>query len=134
MLRVGFWRDQQALGRPDLVAVRRRESAVVAGALVIAFVAKRKPAAARANPPRVLARAASQVTPSRSAVAASTAKQWCDVAVVDSCFRPTEVLPRQPATALEPELLARLLQAPRAPRLRFRRKPGQPYVMARFEI
>ena len=51
MLRVGFWRDQQALGRPDLVAVRRRESAVVAGALVIAFVAKRKPAAARANAP-----------------------------------------------------------------------------------
>ena len=52
MLRAWFWRHQQALGRPDLVAVRRRESAVVAGALVIAFVAKRKPAAARANAPR----------------------------------------------------------------------------------
>jgi hypothetical protein len=41
LLRAWFWRHQQALGRPDLVAVRRRESAVVAGALVIALVALR---------------------------------------------------------------------------------------------
>jgi hypothetical protein len=37
-------------------AVRRRESAVVAGALVIAFVAKRKFAPARKNSRQVLAR------------------------------------------------------------------------------
>jgi len=41
LLRAEFRRDRQALGRPDLVAVRHREPAVLAGALVIAIVAKR---------------------------------------------------------------------------------------------
>jgi hypothetical protein len=44
LLRAEFRRDRQALGRPDLVAVRHREPAVLAGALVIAIVAKREPA------------------------------------------------------------------------------------------